>query len=249
MKSDNSNISNSNNKQNLNAQDFKNNQIPIQIRRVNMSANNSESKDSASNSILSDRPVQPVEIEMPEIVADVSEIEMPKIITEPLESDPVGSNRNVVNEDTIIKEPAIRLNTETLKQYLKPIDKIDSQNHNLARDTEKPWEIDRKNGSKVYELIGYTTLSKIRHGVKKENQQSLLKRILITLMLFVIIFIILYAMNPIKDLIDFRRIIGIKSMYGENYIDAKNNNESNAKQEISDTNAESQESTNTAGAE
>ncbi|MGB4609981.1 MAG: hypothetical protein WBH77_05075 [Saccharofermentanales bacterium] len=184
---------------------------------------------------------QTSEFESPEIIseADLSQSEKPEyrieqsnrnfyadkpddsqieIINEKsLESDLVGSNRKVVNDDTIIKEPAIRLDAETLKQYLKPVDKTKTPDSNQVQAKDKPWEIDRKNGSKVYELIGYTTLSKIHHGIKKENRQSLLKRVLITLMLFVIIFIILYVMNPIKDLVDFRRIIGIESMYGENY--------------------------------
>ena len=198
---------------NDNAGNIESDQIPIQIKRVNISESNSEPNDSIANNIAPNQPAQPAELEIAEM------------ITKPLKSDLVGSNRNVVNDDTIIKKQAIGLNTETLKQYLKPVEKIDSQNYNPDRDFEKPWEIDRRKGSKVYELIGYTTLSKIHHGIKKDNRQSLLKRILIALMLFVIIFIILYVMNPIKDLVDFKRIIGIESMSGEDYSEPKNNRE------------------------
>lgn len=81
-------------------------------------------------------------------------------------------------------------------------------------------------------------------------------------MLFVIIFIVLYVINPIKDLIDFRRIIGIDSMYGENYTGSENDqeeieininpnsdnntestkmNDPNSEHEASDPNLESQE--------
>ncbi|NLJ70177.1 MAG: hypothetical protein GX328_01760 [Clostridiaceae bacterium] len=165
-----------------------------------------------------------------------NEIQSNEIQSKPLKINPVGSNGNLSNDDTIINESAIRLDTRSLKKYLKPADKIDSPNTKQNIDLDKPWEIDRKNGSKVYELIGYTTLSKIQHGIKKDNRQSLLKRILITLMLFVIIFIILYAMNPIKDLIDFKRIIGIESMYGEDYGKKENHQESINSQEQTNVN-------------
>ncbi|HHU54170.1 MAG TPA: hypothetical protein GXZ43_08915 [Clostridiaceae bacterium] len=235
MKSDNSDNIISNNNYNLNIDETENIQTPVNIRRINISENNFEAQNINSDQVSNIDFEQVSEYESSDIVEDSLQINNSETLIEKsvnylpkneinefiyeniLEPDPVGSNRKFSNDDTIIKEPAIRLNTETLKQYLKPARNINLPDSQREQVSYKPWEIDRRNGSKVYELVGYTTLSKIHHGIKKEKRQSLLKRILITLMLFIIIVIILYALNPIKDLVDFRRIIGIKSMYGENY--------------------------------
>ncbi|MGI6560019.1 MAG: hypothetical protein ACOX2H_01625 [Saccharofermentanales bacterium] len=132
-----------------------------------------------------------------------------------LKSDPVGSNSKSVNDDTIVKEEAIRLNTESLKQYLKPEPSIEISSSDQDQETKSPWIIDQENGAKFYELIGYTTSSKIQLRFKREQRQSLLKRILITLILIIIIFLALYIIYPFKNFDDFKRIIGVKSMYGD----------------------------------
>lgn len=132
-----------------------------------------------------------------------------------LKSDPVGSNSKSVNDDTIIKEEAIRLNTESLKQYLKPDPSIESSSPDQDQETKSPWIIDQEHGAKFYELIGYTTSSKIQLKFKREQRQSLLKRILITFILIIIIFLALYIIYPFKNFDDFKRIMGVKSMYGD----------------------------------
>lgn len=149
-----------------------------------------------------------------------------------LKSSLVGSNRNVPNDDTLINDYAVRYDSETLKQYLKteiPIDDDqDSNQNNLNTD---PWEIDRQKGAKVYELIGYTTANKVKHKFKVEQRQFMLRRILITILIVIIIFLVLYIINPIKNFSDFRRIIGIDSMYGD----------SNFSEEIQDTDEQGEE--------
>lgn len=127
---------------------------------------------------------------------------------------PFRSNRNVLNNDTIVSDNSIGYDTKVLKKYLKKDLKTNQSEIEQKDISEKPWEIDRKNGAKVYELIGYTTIGKVNHALQKEHRQIMLKRILITILLLIIIFLGLIMINPIKSENDFKKILGIDSKYG-----------------------------------
>lgn len=142
MKSDNLDSIISNNNHNLNIDKTENTETPISVKRVNISANNYEAQninfDQLSNidaeqiSVYesSDIVKDSVQINNSETLFEKSENVLPKneineFIDENIfEPDPVGSNRKFSNDDTLINEPAIRLDTETLKQYLKPTCKL-----------------------------------------------------------------------------------------------------------------------------
>lgn len=121
------------------------------------------------------------------------------------------SNRNLQNDQTIIRENSTAYNTETLKQYLHENDvkkRKDIKEQNLEQMQE-----DLKHGSKLYELIGYTTVGKVNYSLEKEKKQRFLKNTLITFLLIIIMILIILIKNPIKGGIDFKKILGIDSKY------------------------------------
>lgn len=125
------------------------------------------------------------------------------------------SNRNSTNDDTIVKDISVGYDTHTLKKYLKKDITSSLDKSKSTQSKKKPWEIDRENGAKVYELIGYTTVGKINHVFQKERRQIILKRILITILLVSIILLGLIIINPINNKNDFKKILGIDSKYGK----------------------------------
>lgn len=72
--------------------------------------------------------------------------------------------------------------------------------------------IRRRGRQRVYRLKGYTTVAKINHKRQSERQQRFLRRLLIFLVSILIIFLLFHLYNPIKDLTEWYRIIGIKDI-------------------------------------
>ncbi|NLJ94050.1 MAG: hypothetical protein GX326_00945 [Clostridiaceae bacterium] len=129
-----------------------------------------------------------------------------------LEKQSLGSNQNFSNDETIVKENPTAYSTEELQKLLK---KNKQKNHLATKSTKendsKPWEVDRKNGAKVYELIGYTTAGKINQKSDRENRQYFIKRILILVLLISILILTLIIINPFKENSEWKRILGIDS--------------------------------------
>ncbi len=121
------------------------------------------------------------------------------------------SNRNILNEETIVQNNSVRSDSNTLKQYFKK-NTVKTKKDINQRNLEQ-MEQDIKNGSKQYELIGYTTVGKINHNFEKENRQKFIKNTLITILLIIIILLTILIMNPFKDGIDFNKILGLDSKY------------------------------------
>jgi hypothetical protein len=62
---------------------------------------------------------------------------------------------------------------------------------------------------KVYKLRGYTTTSRIDKKVRKEQNQRLLRNILVAAVIALVLAIFILLFNPFKDLREIFRIIGI----------------------------------------
>lgn len=72
--------------------------------------------------------------------------------------------------------------------------------------------IRRRSRQKVYRLKGYTTVAKINHKRQSERQQRLLRQLLVFLICVLLLFLAFQLYNPIKDLSEWYRIIGIRDI-------------------------------------
>lgn len=80
---------------------------------------------------------------------------------------------------------------------------------------DMPWEEDRKNGSRVYKLLGYTTSARVDQKFGLENRQRRLRRILAYSLAISMILLFLAIHKPISNISEFKRILGIESIMGE----------------------------------
>lgn len=72
--------------------------------------------------------------------------------------------------------------------------------------------IRRRSRQRVYRLLGYTTVSKINSRRKSEKRQRLLRQLLLILIIVLVIILLFHLYNPIRDLTEWYRIIGIKDL-------------------------------------
>jgi ferric-dicitrate binding protein FerR (iron transport regulator) len=80
------------------------------------------------------------------------------------------------------------------------------------RKTKKIPRIRRRSRQRVYRLQGYTTVSKINSRRKSERRQRLLRQLLLILMIILFLILLFYLYNPIRDLAEWYRIIGIRDI-------------------------------------
>lgn len=80
------------------------------------------------------------------------------------------------------------------------------------RKTKKIPRIRRRSRQRVYRLQGYTTVSKINSRRKSERRQRLLRQLLLVLMIALFLILLFHLYNPIRDLTEWYRIIGIKDI-------------------------------------
>lgn len=71
----------------------------------------------------------------------------------------------------------------------------------------------RKLGARIYHLKSYTTVGKINRKFHQDKRQQLLRNILALVMLIVILVIIFVVYNPIRDIVDVRKMLGINSPF------------------------------------
>ncbi len=79
-------------------------------------------------------------------------------------------------------------------------------------------ESQMKTGARVYRLKGYTTIDKIKREFRRENREKKIRNILTILVIIIFVVIMLVIYNPIKDLSEWRKILGIDSVYAEQTI-------------------------------
>jgi hypothetical protein len=72
--------------------------------------------------------------------------------------------------------------------------------------------IRRRSRQRVYRLKGYTTVAKINRRRQSERQQRFLRQLLIILIIVLTMILLFNLYNPIKDLGEWYRIIGIKDL-------------------------------------
>lgn len=72
--------------------------------------------------------------------------------------------------------------------------------------------IRRNSRERVYRLKGYTTVAKVNHKFASERRQRLLRRILTLIIISLTLILLFQLYNPIRDLSEWYRIIGIDSL-------------------------------------
>ena len=83
----------------------------------------------------------------------------------------------------------------------------------LKRDSKQAVQAIRRAGqAPVYRLKGYTTVAKINRKRQSERQQRFLRRILLILFAFLAAILLINLYNPVKDLSEWYRIIGVKHL-------------------------------------
>jgi len=72
--------------------------------------------------------------------------------------------------------------------------------------------IRRFNRQRVYRLQGYTTVAKVNRKRQSERQQRFLRRLLVFIVSILLIILLFNLYNPIKDISEWYRFIGIKNL-------------------------------------
>ncbi len=70
-------------------------------------------------------------------------------------------------------------------------------------------------GARTYHLKGYTTVDKIKREFRRENREKKIRNILTILVIIIFVAIMLVIYNPIKDISEWRKILGLDSIYAE----------------------------------
>jgi hypothetical protein len=71
-----------------------------------------------------------------------------------------------------------------------------------------------KTGARVYRLKGFTTVARITRKFHQENRQRKLRNLLTVLVIIIFVVVMLIIYNPIKDIPEWRKILGVDSLYG-----------------------------------
>lgn len=71
----------------------------------------------------------------------------------------------------------------------------------------------KKLGARIYHLKSYTTVGKINRKFAQDKQQRWLRNVLAFVMLIVILIILFVVYNPVRDIIDFRKMLGLDSPF------------------------------------
>jgi hypothetical protein len=83
----------------------------------------------------------------------------------------------------------------------------------VQRDSKQAVKAIRRVGQeRVYRLKGYTTVAKINRKRQSERQQRFLRRVLLILFGLLLAILLLNIYNPIQDLSEWYRIIGVKHL-------------------------------------
>lgn len=83
----------------------------------------------------------------------------------------------------------------------------------LSRDSRQAVRSIRRVGKeRVFRLKGYTTIAKVNRKRQAERQQRLLRRLLIIVITFLLVILLFNLYNPIRDLSEWYRVIGVKDL-------------------------------------
>ena len=73
-------------------------------------------------------------------------------------------------------------------------------------------KIRRTGRERVYRLKGYTTVAKVNRKRHAERQQRFLRKFLFVIIAVLILVVLFTALNPFKDMSEFKKILGIESV-------------------------------------
>lgn len=120
----------------------------------------------------------------------------------------VASNRShsKVKKTKAPKSTSVTKNkTKSTKAKLSNLGLSDSGQLTLADQ--------KKLGARIYHLKSYTTVGKINRKFAQDKQQRWLRNVLAFVMLIVILIILFVVYNPVRDIIDFRKMLGLDSPF------------------------------------
>jgi hypothetical protein len=82
----------------------------------------------------------------------------------------------------------------------------------IPRRRKKTPPIRRTGRQRVYRLKGYTTVAKVNRKHNAELQQQLLRKLLLFIGVILLLIILFHLFNPVSDLSELYRIIGISDI-------------------------------------
>lgn len=118
------------------------------------------------------------------------------------------TRRQKIRQPAVRRQPAVqRIKNAELQDATAGLTATSDQ-----RKKRKFKPIRRRSRQRVYRLLGYTTVSKINSRRKSEKRQRLLRQLLLILIIVLVIILLFHLYNPIRDLTEWYRIIGIKDL-------------------------------------
>lgn len=116
-------------------------------------------------------------------------------------------NKRLPRQQAASYSQRYQLPPEALKGKKKGIFRKGLSHDNLDLESQL------KTGARLYRLKGYTTVDRVKRKFRQESQQSKIKNILTFLLILIIIIILLIRYNPVKDIAELRKILGLDSLY------------------------------------
>lgn len=101
----------------------------------------------------------------------------------------------------------------TVKRNRTKLTKSKLSNLGLSDSGQLTLADQKKLGARIYHLKSYTTVGKINRKFAQDKQQRWLRNVLAFVMLIVILIILFVAYNPVRDIIDFRKMLGLDSPF------------------------------------
>lgn len=120
------------------------------------------------------------------------------------------------NKQSMSGIAAERAQTKPADQATMPVqqDTFDQMSRIIEQQKQKKYikPIRRLSRQRVYRLQGYTTVTKINARRKSEKRQRVLRQLLLILVIILVIILLFRLYNPIQDISEWYRIIGIRDM-------------------------------------
>ena len=108
---------------------------------------------------------------------------------------------------------ATTINNATRRSDFESKTRVLSSRRSKAKRGRDEIKQEKKLGSRIYELKGYTTIGKINRKYQTERQQYLLRKILATIVTIIMLILLFALYNPFKDTQELRRAFGIDNMF------------------------------------
>lgn len=125
----------------------------------------------------------------------------------------VAANGHIDNDVQVIKNNSVshsskRKLTQTGQSTLR-----DVFTTGLTKTGQWTLQDQKRLGARVYRVKGYTTQAKIQRKFNQEKQQRFLRNLLMVILFIVVVVILFVIYNPVKDIIDVRKMLGMDSPF------------------------------------